>query len=220
MKLSFFVPLLFISLIAYTQNSEIVVSGKVKQAISGKGVVAKVFYKSYPTGSLSGTFNDSTFSFSIFGSSKYFVTAEAPDHLKGGVLVEPKDAKDNKINVEIELTPKGQAIRLNHLIFDAGKDVIKPASFNELDGLVAMLKVDSKMEIQLEGHTDNVGNAARNLELSEKRVIAVKKYLTSHGISKSRIQTKAYGGTKPIANGNSEEARALNRRVEMRVLKD
>jgi outer membrane protein OmpA-like peptidoglycan-associated protein len=220
MKLLFAIPFVLISFVAYSQNSEIIVSGKVKQAISGKGVVAKVFYKSYPTGSLSGTFNDSTFSFSIFGSSKYFVTAEAPDHIKGGVLVEPKDARDNKINVEIELTPKGQSIRLNHLIFDAGKDVIKPASFNELDGLVAMLKVDPKMEIQLEGHTDNVGNAARNLELSEKRVIAVKKYLTAHGISKGRIQTKAYGGTKPIANGNSEEARALNRRVEMRVLKD
>ena len=55
----------------------------------------------------------------------------------------------------------GQAATWNrHLIFDAGKDVIKPASFNELDGLVAMLKVDPKMEIQLEGHTDNVGNAA------------------------------------------------------------
>jgi OOP family OmpA-OmpF porin len=202
------------------QSSEITVQGKVKQSITGKGIVAKVFYKSYPTGSLSGTFNDSTFSFSIFGSSKYFVTAEAPDHIKGGILVEPGDAKANKIYIELELTPKGQSIRLNHLIFDAGKDVIKPASFNELDGLVAMMKVNSKMEIQLEGHTDNVGNAALNLELSEKRVVAVKKYLTSSGISKSRIQTKAFGGTKPIATGNSEEARALNRRVEMRVLKD
>ena len=220
MKLLFAIQFLFVSYFAYSQNSEIIVQGKVKQAISGKGVVAKVFYKSYPTGSLSGTFNDSTFSFSIFGSSKYFVTAEAPDHIKGGVLVQPGDAKDNKINIEIELTPKGQSIRLNHLIFDAGKDVIKPVSFSELDGLVAMLKVDSKMEIQLEGHTDNVGNASLNLELSEKRVLAVKKYLTSHGISKGRIQTKAYGGTKPVAKGNSEEARALNRRVEMRVLKD
>ena len=169
---------------AQSQNTEITVQGKVKQAISGKGVASKIVYKSYPTGSLSGTFNDSTFSFSIFGSSKYFITAEAPDHIKGGVLVQPGDAKDNKINIEIELTPKGQSIRLNHLIFDAGKDVIKPVSFSELDGLVAMLKVDSKMEIQLEGHTDNVGNASLNLELSEKRVLAVKKYLTSHGISK------------------------------------
>ncbi len=220
MKIGLFVLYLFSFLTGISQSSEIRVLGKVKQAITGKGIVAKIVYKSYPTGSLSETFNDSTFSFSIFGSSKYFITVEAPEHLKGGVLIVPGDAKENKINIEIELTPKGQAIRLNHLIFDAGKDVIKPASFNELDGLVAMLKVDPKMEIQLEGHTDNIGNATLNLELSEKRVIAVKKYLTTHGISKGRIQTKAFGGTKPVAKGNSEEARALNRRVEMRVLKD
>jgi OOP family OmpA-OmpF porin len=220
MKIGFAILLLFSTLAGFSQSSEIIVQGKVKQAITGKGIIAKVTYKSYPTGSLSETFNDSTFQFSIFGSSKYFITAEAPDHIKGGILVQPGDSKDNRINVEIELTPKGQSIRLNHLIFDAGKDVIKPASFSELDGLVAMMKVDPKLEIQLEGHTDNVGNAARNLELSEKRVIAVKKYMTSNGISKSRIKTKAFGGSQPIAKENTEAARALNRRVEMRVLKD
>jgi outer membrane protein OmpA-like peptidoglycan-associated protein len=217
--------LIFCSLLAvqkksYGQYPEITVQGKVKQAISGKGIVSKIVYKSYPTGSLTGRFNDSTFSFTIFGSSKYFLTAEAPSHIKGGILIEPADARNNRIDIDIELTPTGQSIRLNHLIFDAGKDVIKPASFNELDGLVAMMKVNPKMEIQLEGHTDNVGNAALNMELSEKRVTAVKKYLTSNGVSKGRIQTKAFGGTRPIANDNSEEARALNRRVEMRVLKD
>lgn len=209
-----------ISAQVFSQNSEIIVSGKVKQAISGKGVVGKVTYKSYPTGGLSETFTDSTFSFSIFGSSKYFVTAEAPDHVKNGILIVPEQAVDNKITADIELVPTGEAIRLNHLIFDAGKDVIKPASFNELDGLVALMRMNPDMEIQLEGHTDNVGNAQRNLELSEKRVVAVKKYLTSHNIGKRRIQTKAFGGTKPIAKENTEEARALNRRVEMRILKD
>ena len=90
----------------HSQSTEIIVHGKVKQAITGKGVVAKVIYKSYPTGSLSQTFNDSVFSFSIFGSSKYFITAEAPDHIKGGALVQPEEAKNKQINVEIELTPK------------------------------------------------------------------------------------------------------------------
>jgi len=204
----------------FSQNTEIVVSGKVKQALSGKGVVGKVTYKSYPTGGLSETFNDSTFSFSIFGSSKYFITVEAPDHVKNGILITPQQAVDNKINADIDLVPTGEAIRLNHLIFDAGKDVIKPTSFNELDGLVALMKLNPEMEIQLEGHTDNVGNAQLNLELSQKRVDAVKKYLTNNGVSKKRIQTKAFGGTKPIAKGNTEEVRALNRRVEMRVLKN
>jgi len=72
MKIGLFVLYLFSFLAGISQSSEIRVQGKVKQAITGKGVVAKVIYKSYPTGSLSETFNDSTFSFSIFGSSKYF----------------------------------------------------------------------------------------------------------------------------------------------------
>ena len=201
-------------------HSQIVVQCKVKQAVSGKGIVANASYKSYPTGSITGTFKDSTFSFTIFGSSKYFISVKASEHIENGALIKPEDAKDGKMDVEIELVPKGGTIRLNHLIFDAGKDKIKPASFGELDGLVAMMKVNSKMEIQLEGHTDNKGNADANLKLSQARVDAVKKYLVDNDINKKRISTKAFGGTQPVATEDTEAARALNRRVEMRVLKD
>jgi OOP family OmpA-OmpF porin len=89
-----------------------------------------------------------------------------------------------------------------------------------LDEVVAMMKENTKIVIQLEGHTDNKGNADANLKLSQSRVDAVKKYITSKGIGKDRVKTKAFGGTQPIATENTEEARALNRRVEMRVLKD
>jgi len=216
--------LLFISMSAKAQETpkpqEINVHGKVKQAISGKGVKSKIMYKSYPTGSISGTFYDSTFSFSIFGSSKYVITAEAAGHITNAVLVDPKEAKNNEINKSFEITPTGQTIRLDHVIFDMGRAVVKPASFDQLDDLVALMKMDTKMEIQLEGHTDNQGNADANLKLSQNRVDAVKKYMVSRGINKNRIATKAFGGTKPLLSANTDEARALNRRVEMRVLKD
>ena len=203
-----------------SQNSEITVQGKVKQAISGKGVASKIVYKSYPTGSLTGSFNDSTFSFSIFGSSKYQITASAVGYIPCTVIVDPKDSKNNSITHDIELTPTNKTVRLNHLIFDMGKAVIKPVSFNELDELVAMMKANSKVEIQLEGHTDNQGSAEANLKLSQDRVDAVKKYMSSKGINKDRIKTKAFGGTQPLSADKSEAARALNRRVEMRILKD
>jgi outer membrane protein OmpA-like peptidoglycan-associated protein len=206
--------------LAHSQNSEITVSGKITELISNKGIKSKIVYKSYPTGSISETFYDSIFSFSIFGSSKYVITAEAAGHINNAILVDPKEAKNNQITRDIELTPTGQTIRLNHLIFDMGRSVIKPQSFEQLDELVALMKMNAKMEIQLEGHTDNVGNANANLKLSQDRVDAVKKYLSGKGISKSRIETKAFGGTNPISKDNTEEARALNRRVEMRVLKD
>ncbi len=112
-----------------SQNAEIIVRGKVRQSISGKGVPSKIIYKSYPTGGLTGSFNDSTFSFSIFGSSKYQVTASAIGYIPNTVIVDPKDSKNNTIIHDIELTPTNKTVRLNHLIFDMGKAVIKPMSF-------------------------------------------------------------------------------------------
>ncbi|MBX2894166.1 MAG: OmpA family protein [Cyclobacteriaceae bacterium] len=199
---------------------EITVKGDVVDAIRGKKLKSKVVYKSYPTGGISGTMNDSTYSFSIFGSSKYQVTAEAEGYIPRTVIVDPKEAKGNMITRNIELTSTGGTIVLNHLIFSQGKSVIDPKSFPELDEVVAMLKENPKMEIQLEGHTDNRGNAEANITLSQARVDAVKKYMVSKGINKNRVMTKAFGGSKPIATEDTEEARAKNRRVEMRVLKD
>jgi outer membrane protein OmpA-like peptidoglycan-associated protein len=76
------------------------------------------------------------------------------------------------------------------------------------------------MVIQLEGHTDNQGSPEANLKLSQQRVEAVKTYLTKKGVSKNRIKTKAFGGSQPIRNEMTQEDRALNRRVEMRILKN
>ena len=114
----------------------------------------------------------------------------------------------------------GETVILNHLIFEQGKAVMNPKSFKELDEVVAMMKESPKVEIQLEGHTDNQGNVDSNFKLSHARVEAVKKYITSKGINKSRVNTKAFGGFQPIARENTEEARSKNRRVEMRVLRD
>ena len=203
------------------QTSEINAQGKVMDAITRKGVKAKVFYKSFPTGGITGRFNDSTFSFPIFGSSKYQITADAEGYISGTAIVDPKDIDSNKKVIrDIFLTRKGETIRLDHLIFEQGKATISPKSYPGLEELMAMMKDNPKLVIQLEGHTDNQGNPKMNMELSQNRVDNVKKYLVTKGIDKDRVKTKAFGGTKPILNANSPEARALNRRVEMRVLKD
>lgn len=214
-----FVFLLIIS-VSNSNAQEITVQGKALDALSGKGVKSKILYKSYPTGGISGSINDSTFSFGIFGSSKYSLTAEAAGFIPRTILVDPKEAIDQKILRDILMVPTGHTIRLSRLIFTQGKAVINPQSFAELDEVVAMMKVNEKIEIQLEGHTDNQGNAKANMELSQVRVDAVKKYLTSKGIAKDRVKTKAFGGTQPLSKDKTEEARSLNRRVEMRILKN
>jgi len=205
----------------FAQADEILAQGKISDSRTGKGVKASIRYSSIPTGSIFGRFNDSTFSFPIFGTAKYQITAEAKGYNPRTVIVDPKDIDTEKrVLRDISLTPKGQTIILQHLIFAQGKAVIDPKSYPELDEVVQMMKENPKIEIQLEGHTDNVGNPKANLELSQSRVDAVKRYLTGRDIAKNRIQTKAFGGAQPLRNEMTPEAKALNRRVEMRILKD
>ena len=204
----------------YAQE-EILAQGKITDSRTSKGIKANVRYSSIPTGSIFGRFSDSTFSFPIFGTAKYQITAEAKGYNARTVIVDPKDiGPDKKVLRDISLTPSGETMRLDNLIFPQGKSVIDPKSFDELDEVAQMMKENSKMVIQLEGHTDNQGSAKANMELSESRVEAVKKYLVSKGIAKDRIKTKALGGSQPLSNEMTQAARAMNRRVEMRILKD
>jgi OOP family OmpA-OmpF porin len=202
-------------------TDEIIITGKVKAVASGKGIKAKVTYKSVPTGGLNGSFNDSTFRFSVFGSSKYMVMATANNYIPQTILIDPKSFNGkNEITRDVVLTPRGETIRLDHLLFEQRKSEIDPQSFDELDEIVILLKENPKMVVQLEGHTDNSGNVKANLDLSQERVDAVKKYLTSKGVEKNRVKTKAFGGKQPISKAKTEAAKNLNRRVEMRVLSE
>jgi OOP family OmpA-OmpF porin len=201
-------------------EGEIWIEGKVIDVGTGKGVKANIRYKSLPTGGITGSFHDSTYRFSIFGSSKYEVAAEVDGYITTIAIVDPKKGVEGKIVRNLTLTPKGQTIRLSHLIFEQGKSVIDPASFDELDEVAQMLIDHPKLVIQLEGHTDNQGSMSKNMDLSQERVDAVKDYLIDKKVGKSRVKTKAFGGTKPLSNDKTVEARNLNRRVEIRILSE
>lgn len=215
---------IIVSLFVFTlhaQTDEILAQGKISDSRTGKGVKASIRYSSIPTGGITGRFNDSTFSFPIFGTAKYQITAEAKGYNPRTVIVDPKDINtDKKVLRDISLTPSGETMRLQHLIFAQGKSTIDPKSYAELDEVAQMMKENTRVVIQLEGHTDNQGSSKANLALSEERVEAVKKYLVVKGIAKDRIKTKAFGGSQPLRNEMTPEARAMNRRVEMRILKN
>lgn len=123
-------------------------------------------------------------------------------------------------NFEIMPITEGRVMALNRLFFVQSKAEITEDSYPQLNILVKMLEDYPSMIIQLEGHTDYRGSAKLNLELSEDRVDAIKKYLVKNGIRKSRIKTKAFGGSKPITNEATEESQSRNRRVEVRILKN
>ncbi len=113
----------------------------------------------------------------------------------------------------------GQKVQLSNIFFEQSKFELLEPSFPELDRVAALMKTNPNMEIQLEGHTDNMGDFMLNVELSRNRVIAVKNYLVKQGIEEGRIHFKAYGSTRPLTSNHTEENRKKNRRVEFVVLK-
>ncbi len=200
----------------------ILACGKVRDATTNKAIRADIHYSSLPTRSISGHFNDSAFSFTVFGTARYEITAKANGYKPMTVILDPTTWHgESRIERDIRLIPVGQTtIRLNRLIFAQGRAEIERDSFEELDALALMMHDNPKMIIQLEGHTDNVGSARANLRLSEERVEAVRDYLIQRGVARNRIRTKAYGGAKPIRNEQTAEARAMNRRVEVRIVRN
>ena len=101
------------------------------------------------------------------------------------------------------------------ILFDTGSDVIKPHSTPTLEEITSMLKEHADLKLTIEGHTDNVGDAASNQTLSEKRAAAVKAYLVGKGIDASRLESKGLGATKPKVANDTAEGRQTNRRVEL-----
>jgi len=111
-----------------------------------------------------------------------------------------------------------ETFRLNGLFFAVGDSTLAPESYLELERLSWLLSDRPTMRIAIIGHTDSTGRLDRNMELSWRRANAVAKYLLSRGISEDRLQVVGKGPTEPIADNRLPEGRALNRRVEFRIL--
>ncbi len=101
------------------------------------------------------------------------------------------------------------------VLFDFNKSTLQPASDAALQPAANLMSADKTLKLEVQGHTDNVGNDAYNQTLSEARAKAVMTWLTQHGIAADRLTAKGYGKTKPVADNGSDEGRAKNRRVEI-----
>ncbi|GAB4250966.1 MAG: hypothetical protein Kow0079_04570 [Vicingaceae bacterium] len=121
-------------------------------------------------------------------------------------------------NVPLKAILPGQSVVLNNVFFETNKYDLKPKSKVELDKLIKFLKDNPTVKIELSGHTDNVGGKNDNQILSENRAKAVFNYLVENGIEKTRLTAKGYGDTQPIADNNTEEGRAKNRRTEFKII--
>lgn len=106
-------------------------------------------------------------------------------------------------------------VALYGVLFDFNKSTLQASSDATLRPVVNLMSVDKTLKLEVQGHTDNVGNDAYNQTLSEARAKAVVAWLTQHGVTADRLTAKGYGKTKPVADNGSDEGRAKNRRVEI-----
>jgi outer membrane protein OmpA-like peptidoglycan-associated protein len=102
--------------------------------------------------------------------------------------------------------------------FDTGKATIRPESIPRMDSLLEFMTYKKSARIEISGHTDNVGRAQLNKDLSERRAQAVRDFLVKEGVDKTRIEAVGYGDEQPLATNATDEGRQTNRRIEAREL--
>ncbi len=112
----------------------------------------------------------------------------------------------------------GSVSVLNNIFFETDKYELKEKSRTELDKVVRFLQKNEEVRIEISGHTDDVGQAAYNLELSRRRAEAVYNYLVGQGIDKNRLTSRGFGQTMPAVPNSDDENRSRNRRIEFKIL--
>ncbi len=204
----------------------VIVYGKVLDEKTHKPISANVVYENAKTGKTEGTArsNPKNGSYKVIlpygekynvraDKNGYFAVNETVDLSKKG------NYKEVKKNLFMSPLIKEKPIVLKNVHFYTTKAVLLPSSYEELNRLVKLMKQKPTMEIEITGHTESRSGYEKQLMiLSQKRAESVKKYMIMKGINSSRIKTKALGGTKPVADNNTEAGRKLNRRVEFIIL--
>jgi outer membrane protein OmpA-like peptidoglycan-associated protein len=206
----------------------VLVSGQVFNTLTKEPVgEVKIEYENLQNGEIAGYTVSSTetgsYTIVLPYGKNYGVLALANGFISvSGNLDLTQVAEYKEVKMDLHLAPLavGSTIRLNNIFFDFGKASLRNESFPELDRLVQYMMQNGEMEIEVSGHTDNVGSDDVNLQLSGERAMAVAAYLSSQGIKAARIKAKGYGEEKPIASNDTEEGRQLNRRVEFTILKN
>jgi outer membrane protein OmpA-like peptidoglycan-associated protein len=129
------------------------------------------------------------------------------------------DANGKPKAVQVRQTERGvQLTSDERVLFDIGKADIKPEGMVYIERVATILKTKTQANAMVEGHTDNVGGAALNQQLSVRRANAVKDAIVKQGVSVARIQAQGFGLSKPIADNATPEGRQTNRRTDIFVL--
>ncbi|MEX1198563.1 MAG: OmpA family protein [Pseudohongiellaceae bacterium] len=117
--------------------------------------------------------------------------------------------------LQAEVTDRGLVLSLGDVLFATGSAQLQGGGNANLDNLVAFLKQYPERRVQIEGHTDNVGDPGYNQDLSQRRAESVKDYLSQHGVASQRLTASGLGMDRPVADNGRATGRQQNRRVEI-----
>jgi outer membrane protein OmpA-like peptidoglycan-associated protein len=123
-----------------------------------------------------------------------------------------------QIDVPLQQLTDGAKIVLKNIFFDSDKFELKEESKVELKKLIQFLTTNSNVKIEIGGHTDNSGDASKNTTLSTNRAKAVLSYLVANGVKAERLTSKGYAATQPLADNQTAEGKAQNRRTEIKLI--
>lgn len=157
---------------------------------------------------------------------EWAVNVQAGDELGAGrvaFVIEPGQAPDEivveLVDKRVTVTDDGEVQILEQVFFDTGRATIKPASYALLDEVAANLAFHPEItQVEIQGHTDNVGTDETNQKLSARRAAAVREYLVSKGVKRSVLVAEGYGASCPVESNETDAGRAANRRVQFVVL--
>ncbi len=134
--------------------------------------------------------------------------------------IEIRNSEDQVILKEqVQLLAVDKKFIVDNILFDFDKASLNQNFIPQLNHILAMLKAYATIEIEIQGHTDDIGSDEYNISLSEARAIAVRRYLIANGIAPERLRTRGLGKGYPIAPNDTEEGRQLNRRTEIVITK-
>jgi outer membrane protein OmpA-like peptidoglycan-associated protein len=210
----------------------VVVKGKLVDAKTGQPISAKIIYERLPDGKEVGISqtNPQTGEYEIRlpAGHQYGIRAEAEGHISESQNIDLTNytadgivsGKDFRLQpIVVAPVEENTTIALNNIFFDFDKAVLKEASFPELNRIVSLMAEKAGMQVEITGHTCDIGDDQYNMGLSERRARAVERYLVSKGVNPSRINVSFFGETKPVVPNASAEARRKNRRVEFKIVK-
>lgn len=202
------------------ERSASYVRGRVMDAQSQGPVAAQVYVLDPQTRdtlrAITANFATGEFLLSLPLGQRYLFFAEAKGYLPHSEFFDLSQ-KDTAYVIEIALrkVEKGASMTLRNVFFDFDKATLRPESEVELRKVAEILRQNPGWRIEVQGHTDSLGNPAYNQNLSQRRAEAVRQFLIGQGIAAPRITVRGYGATRPIAPNATEDGRARNRRVEV-----